>query len=414
MKRLILILGVVALLASVGQADVLMDLGYRDRASSPASDGLYWNNAYTGYPAPGWGPCTDDWIESSVDPNGIGYWQLLGMHVPVVDSDGNTTPVELWTDNFLASGHCGMQNAWPQPTGYDVLVAHDGYDAQLINGTSSFKFINVPAGYYDLSFFCLYDDGTPWQQEGAGTYTSQGQSYVYEADGEDSGGDPNDPNYDPALTALVTFTGLQPTNVDPNTGLGEIQMDLDCKPSNPELPGDPNYDYASQMGTYLLELRDSSMSGDFDRDADVDAADIDLLGTKLGTEVLTSPSEERYDVRSDGLIDGGYVGDSDPDYNDSTDWTELIEVILDTKEGDFDLDGDVDFDDFGALAANYNKAGGWADGDSDGDGDTDFDDFGALASNYNWSRGGGGEPLPEPATLALLGLSSLAVIRRRK
>ena len=54
--------------------------------------------------------------------------------------------------------------------------------------------------------------------------------------------------------------------------------------------------------------------------------------------------------------------------------------------GDTDLDGDVDGDDFVALAVHYTGTGGtgktWAAGDFDGDGNVDGNDFVALAVNY--------------------------------
>jgi hypothetical protein len=40
------------------------------------------------------------------------------------------------------------------------------------------------------------------------------------------------------------------------------------------------------------------------------------------------------------------------------------------------------------------------------------DDLGVLASNYDWV--GPGASIPEPATLSLLALGGLALIRRRK
>ncbi len=50
-------------------------------------------------------------------------------------------------------------------------------------------------------------------------------------------------------------------------------------------------------------------------------------------------------------------------------------------------------------------------GDVDSDGDVDIFDFMDIQANWGWSDGGG---VPEPATMSLLALGGLALIRRRK
>ena len=92
--------------------------------------------------------------------------------------------------------------------------------------------------------------------------------------------------------------------------------------------------------------------------------------------------------------------------------------------GDADEDGDVDINDLSALASNWGETSGmgWDDGDFDGDGDVDINDLSALASNWGYGTEGGmslGDALgsagiPEPATLALLGLGAMALLRRRR
>ncbi len=91
--------------------------------------------------------------------------------------------------------------------------------------------------------------------------------------------------------------------------------------------------------------------------------------------------------------------------------------------GDVDKDGDVDIFDFMDLQGNYGSTSGkvWTDGDIDpydgnslaasGDGDVDIFDFMEIQANWQWGVGGG---VPEPATISLLSLGGLALLRRRR
>ena len=83
--------------------------------------------------------------------------------------------------------------------------------------------------------------------------------------------------------------------------------------------------------------------------------------------------------------------------------------------GDFDGDNDVDGVDFGLWQSGYPTASGASlgDGDADGDGDVDGVDFGIWQENYPTNLGGAAA-VPEPATLGLLLLGGLALLRRRK
>ena len=83
--------------------------------------------------------------------------------------------------------------------------------------------------------------------------------------------------------------------------------------------------------------------------------------------------------------------------------------------GDADRDSDVDFDDFLALQVGWGcppPPRTWADGDFNGDGCVDFDDF--LTLQICWTGGAGASPIPEPATLSLLAVGALVLLRKRR
>jgi hypothetical protein len=99
--------------------------------------------------------------------------------------------------------------------------------------------------------------------------------------------------------------------------------------------------------------------------------------------------------------------------------------------GDADFSGVVNIDDFNALAANYNGTGKkWSQGDfANYDGVVNIDDFNALAANYNMSVPGpipsaadwqglasaiSANPVPEPASLGVIGLGATALLARRR
>ena len=124
-------------------------------------------------------------------------------------------------------------------------------------------------------------------------------------------------------------------------------------------------------------------------------------------------------------------------YRDDGTGTVLVQAAL---FGDADLDGGVSINDFNALAGNFGQSSGkvWTDGDFDYDGGISINDFNLLAGNFGQTLGAGGaQPdlsgllafaaahndlaafeavtgVPEPTSLALLGLGAAVGLRRRR
>ena len=88
------------------------------------------------------------------------------------------------------------------------------------------------------------------------------------------------------------------------------------------------------------------------------------------------------------------------------------------RPGDANNDGAVNVGDLGILAANWQQqtilGKSWAEGDFTGDDVVNVGDLGVLAANWGWSGAPADSDAPEPASLALLALGAIALIRRRR
>ncbi len=151
--------------------------------------------------------------------------------------------------------------------------------------------------------------------------------------------------------------------------------------------------------------------------SDTDAAQIDV------SELTLSQSDTWVTVMTAASLTNGDLADFVAG-TDGNDWQ--IQVAGNDLQikytgsaapqmGDINLSGYVDDDDLSLLLANWVTGDVWGKGDLNNSGGVDDDDLSLLLAN--WNQGvppGAPAAVPEPATITLVALGGLALIRRRR
>ena len=188
------------------------------------------------------------------------------------------------------------------------------------------------------------------------------------------------------------------------------------------------------VGTTTITGSYTQNAGTLEIELGQDAADslaVTGLATLGGTLELVSLGPRPREGQTFAVVtaDGGFVDDFSEVLSDivngipegleafstAINGTAYEVVFNGYTAGDANGDHKASIGDLCILAGNWNQAvtGGYGDADFNGDGIVSIGDLSMLAGNWGWELPGT-SAVPEPATLLLLALGGLAVVRRRR
>ncbi len=390
-------------------------LGYKFGSNGTATvtgAGSAWNNSSllaVGYKGNGTLNITTGGAVSS-SHGFIGYFSSSTGDV-TVDGDGST-----WTNSsvlFVGYNGSGTLNI----TGGGAVSNTDG-NIGYKSGTTGTVTVDGPGSTWTNTGY-LHVGGRFTSDTGTGTLNITGGSVVT------AGGDTRVGGYSGA-TGTVTVDGAGSTWTNSSDlyvgdeGIGTLNIDNGGAVT---VGGNLSINSLSTLDVLLASTSDplldvAGSNAYLDGMLSVDLADgFTLSRGDLFTLIDLTDISKTLTGTFIGLAQGDSVGIFDSlDLFISYAGGDGNDVVLYTYlPGDFDGDGDVDGVDFSHWQTGYPTASGasLADGDADGDGDVDGADFGLWQENYPTNLGGT-TMIPEPATLGLLLMGGLALLKRRK
>jgi len=328
---------------------------------------------------------------------------LIDYHDEIVTRRPHDPPNDTWD---------GADPMWSGYSGYEVptLISRDGvHPSNWSAGRSNFDQVEGldKNGFTLRNWMTLHAchevfneviDAPPWVPfEIAVTNYAYlgGGKYSYEVaiDGRDG--------YLASYFANVTFEGINGATIQQIQGTypGEDPEDVDSEYRATVLDLlDPNYD--KQLDSYFAD--------EFAYEGNV--LEISQGPNTYHMEAGTAGGDLVEDVDLAYIVADGDIRCSGTISRRAKNYPFTLDLPA-PPPGDATLDGQVDGADYTLWADNYlSEDLGWVGGDFNGDGVTDGADYTIWADNY----GVGGMSVPEPASLVLLGLSSVALLRRRR
>jgi len=141
------------------------------------------------------------------------------------------------------------------------------------------------------------------------------------------------------------------------------------------------------------------------------------LSGNTTTMQLLAGEEIHFAVHSTAMFEPNPAGEEF--YWDATNVAFDITLVTGVQPGDANGDGRVDIADYDSLLSQFGGPGGVEDADFNGDGIVDIEDFQMLRDEYGSGVTSpeddfGVTTTPEPATLSLLLIGGLAVLRRKR
>ena len=109
------------------------------------------------------------------------------------------------------------------------------------------------------------------------------------------------------------------------------------------------------------------LHGDINSDRQFNLEDVDALHQSIGQQSIATLGGRE-------VVDAAMV-------------EQLVTELTQSRPGDADLDGDVDFADFLQLATWFQLGSTWSQGDFNFDGNVTFDDFLILSTHFGFVRG---------------------------